>query len=252
MTTGKRISTTLRIEFKSIIQKGGDRYLIVSENITTDKMVITTRVFRNAEPIMNRRKDALRPANPLDSIAIEEMVRNQHLAVIQEVEEKPERKPEKGSHDFLEEARVFLRKRNNAKAYEVLRHGVEVYPEDPYLLTYYGSMASIVGDNVREGARACRKAIDIVKEKMPSGKEDILPKFYVNLARAYMGGHDRKGAIQALYEGTAYEPKDGVIHKELVKFGVRKPPPIPFLRRNNPINKYIGILVHRKLNSENT
>jgi len=247
MAKFKDMETSMRIEVKSAFDMGGTRYLVVTENLAGDKMTISTHVFRDAEPVMSRRMDAPKLANPLDSIAIEALVSKQHKSVLRELETRPAHRQDKGSHDFLEDARVLLRKRNNRKAYDVLIHAVELYPEDPHLLTYYGSLASIVGNKHREGITACRKAIRIVKEMLPFGKEDVLPAFYVNLARACMGGGDRQGAIEALYEGTAYEKKEGMIHRELIKFGVRRMPPIPFLRRNNPINKYVGILTHRKL-----
>jgi len=237
----------MRIEVKSAFDMGGARYLVVTENMGAGKMTISTRVFRDAEPVMSRSKAAPPLANPLDSIAIEYMVSKQHKSVLRELETKPAPRADKGSHDFLEDARVLLRKRNNRKAYELLEHAVEMYPEDPHLLTYYGSLASIVDNKHAEGVAACRKAIRIVKERLPFGKEDVLPAFYVNLGRAYIGGGDRQGAIEVLYEGSAYEKREGMIHRELVKFGVRRPPPLEFLRRDNPLNKYIGILIYRKL-----
>ena len=241
----KGIENSLRIEVKSIFDKDDSRYVVVTENLVSGKMIISTHVFRDAEPVMSRRSDAPKLPDPMDVSAIERLVSRQHNAVLEELGKQTERKPEKGSHDFLEDARVFLRKRNNRKAYELLRDAVELYPEDPHLLTYFGSLASIVDKRHAEGVAACRKAIRIIKEMLPFGKEDVLPAFYVNLARAYAAGGDKDGAIKALYEGTRFEQKEGMIHRELIKFGVRRSPPIPFLRRGNPINKYIGKLTYR-------
>jgi predicted Zn-dependent protease len=241
----KGMETSMRIEVKSIFDRDGSRFVVVTENLVSGKMIISTHVFRDAEPFMSRRKDAPRLFDPMDHNAIEKIVNRQHRSVLDELGKKVMPQPGKGSHDFLEDARVFLRKRNNRKAYEVLKGAVELYPEDPHLLTYYGSLASIVDKKHNEGVAACRRAIRIVKERLPFGKEDVLPAFYVNLARAYSGGGDRQGAINALYEGTRYEQKEGMIHRELIKFGVRRPPPIPFLRRGNPINRYIGKLTFR-------
>jgi len=242
----KDIETSMRIEVKSVFDMDEARYVVVTENLGTGKVIISTHVFRDAEPVMSRRTDAPRLRDPMDQNAIEKMVSKQHNSVLEELgKTTATSKPEKGSHDFLEDARVYLRKRNNRKAFEVLKGAVEMYPEDPHILTYYGSLASIVGKDAKEGVAACRKAIRIVKERLPFGKEEILPTFYVNLARAYAGGGDKPTAIKVLYEGARFEQKEGMIHSELIKFGVRRDPPLSFLRRGNPINKYIGKLTYR-------
>jgi tetratricopeptide (TPR) repeat protein len=51
-------------------------------------------------------------------------------------------------------------------------------------------------------------------------------------------------AIKAFREGMHHESNAQII-QELERLGLRNPPVIPFLKRNNPLNKYLGIILRR-------
>ncbi len=79
----------------------------------------------------------------------------------------------------------------------------------------------------------CEKAI---------GREPQNPVHYLNLGRIFVIAGKKENAIKTFREGLRYE-KDQQIIDELERLGTRKPPIVPFIRRNNPINKYLGILM---------
>jgi tetratricopeptide (TPR) repeat protein len=64
---------------------------------------------------------------------------------------------------------------------------------------------------------------------------------YLNLGRVYLLCKKRSEAVDTFRKGLGYEMNQDIIN-ELDNLGIRKPPVIPFLARNNPINKYLGIL----------
>ena len=88
-------------------------------------------------------------------------------------------------------------------------------------------------------------AISGLKDTMPYGSEFFYPAFYLNLGRAYLKAGDKEGAIEAFREGLENDPDNHDLLWEFRKLGIRKSPPIPFLRRSNPVNKYIGLLVSK-------
>ncbi|HLO24552.1 MAG TPA: tetratricopeptide repeat protein [Geobacteraceae bacterium] len=78
---------------------------------------------------------------------------------------------------------------------------------------------------------------------MDARKED--PKnsdIYLNLGRVYLLTGNRRQAIQVFRLGLRQE-RNSRITNELNALGQRKSPPIPFLDRGNPINKYLGKLL---------
>lgn len=76
------------------------------------------------------------------------------------------------------------------------------------------------------------------------------PFHQLNLGRILLLEGDRGAAIKALRAGMALEPHPHII-RELSLLGLRKPQIIGFLPRDNPLNKYLGLLYgklcHRKL-----
>ena len=68
------------------------------------------------------------------------------------------------------------------------------------------------------------------------------PVHYLNLGRIYLLMKKREEAIRSFREGLKLGPSDEIAD-ELHKLGVRGTPVMPFLRRRNPLNKYLGILL---------
>ncbi|MBI5641673.1 MAG: hypothetical protein HZA17_14740 [Nitrospirae bacterium] len=149
---------------------------------------------------------------------------------------------EKTKAQYFEEVKQLLRRKNGKSALNVLVHALEKYPGDPFLLSYYGCLLAIVENRTDEGIKICEDAIKHLDHSMPFGSEFFYPVFYLNLGRAYLKGDDKKSAITAFREGLRNEPDNHDLQWEMKKLGVRKGAAIPFLKRSNPVNKYIGML----------
>jgi tetratricopeptide (TPR) repeat protein len=78
---------------------------------------------------------------------------------------------------------------------------------------------------------------------MDARKED--PKnsdIYLNLGRVHLLTGNRKQAIQVFRLGLRHERNSRIV-SELTALGLRKEPPLPFLQRGNPVNKFLGKLM---------
>lgn len=75
-------------------------------------------------------------------------------------------------------------------------------------------------------------------------REPHNPVHYLNLGKLYLYAGKRADAIRAFREGLSREKDQGIID-ELNKLGTRKPPVIPFLKRSNPVNRLLGIILKR-------
>jgi len=70
------------------------------------------------------------------------------------------------------------------------------------------------------------------------------PVHYLNLGRIYLDADRRNAAIRVLREGFRVSPHPP-IGAILESLGLRQRPPLPFLRRNHCLNKFLGHLRHR-------
>jgi len=86
----------------------------------------------------------------------------------------------------------------------------------------------------REGLRLCRHAV----------KRDYQPENYLNLARTHMLVGDRKGAVRAVGTGLKIDPSYPRLRELWQELGVRKRPVVPFLSRDNVLNRILGRLRH--------
>ena len=67
---------------------------------------------------------------------------------------------------------------------------------------------------------------------------------YLNLGKVYLISGKKAEALKAFREGISHEADPRII-AELDRMGSRKAPPISFLKRDNPLNKYLGIVLRK-------
>jgi tetratricopeptide (TPR) repeat protein len=160
------------------------------------------------------------------------------------VEKKHRRKSE-----YLHEARNLLRQNRYREALKLLKDGLAVFPAEPLLLSYYGFLLSKAENNHWEGVRVCRDAISKLEGRATTDRERLYPIYYLNLGRVYLEANRKREAFRAFDIGLGYDPKNASITEEIRKSGKRRKPILPFLRRSNPLNKYLGKLISRVMKS---
>jgi tetratricopeptide (TPR) repeat protein len=87
----------------------------------------------------------------------------------------------------------------------------------------------------REALYLCNEAIR---------NEPKSPRHFLFLGRVYLLAGRKKEAIRAFNLGLRHGGS-AEIGMELKKLGYRKPPVLPFLSRDNPLNKYLGKMLSR-------
>ena len=147
--------------------------------------------------------------------------------------------------DYLRAVKTHLRNGKQKNAFVVLQQAAVQFPDDPIILSYYGCLQALVDKKYRSGVENCKKAITLLKHKELFEEELLYPAFYLNLGRAFLAAGKKKDAVEALKKGLKYDNSNTDLLKELRGLGIRKDPPVPFLDRSNPINKYIGIILHK-------
>ncbi len=89
-----------------------------------------------------------------------------------------------------------------------------------------------------KGEKMCRMALQLAGC-------DRDPMLYVNLGRVLLDGGDRMGARDNFMKAYRKDNTNAPAALELSRMGVRKKPVLPFLGRNNSLNKHLGKLRHR-------
>lgn len=149
--------------------------------------------------------------------------------------------------EYFRQVKALLREGRQKDAFALLQQAAKHFPNEPTLMSYYGRLLATVERKYRVGIETCRKAIE--KLEM-AGKQDAFmayPIFYYNLGKAYTAAGKRKESLDALNEGLFYDPNNGEILQELKSMGIRRTkPPISFLSRSNPLNKYLGIALYKR------
>ncbi len=137
-------------------------------------------------------------------------------------------------HDLLVEGSEALKKGDTATAltcYEKLL-AVERTPE----------VCSNLAFCLAREKGAFREAISLCNEAIK--KEPKQTHHFLLLGRIYVLADRKKEAIRAFHLGLRHGSSPE-IEAELRKLGTRKSPVIPFLKRENPINKYLGKLLYK-------
>ncbi|OGW50673.1 MAG: hypothetical protein A2078_10865 [Nitrospirae bacterium GWC2_57_9] len=146
--------------------------------------------------------------------------------------------------EYLRAAKGHLRNGKQKAAFSLLQQATVHYPEDAYILSYYGSLQAIVDKRYRSGVETCKRALSLLKKEALSGEDVLYPVLFLNLGKALVAAGKKKDAIDSFQKGLKYDSRNSEIRKELRELGPRKKPLLSFLGRSNPINKYIGMVLH--------
>lgn len=116
------------------------------------------------------------------------------------------------------------------------RESNQKYPALYY--SYLGYGLARCQNRVREGLMLCERSLKIGFYEADN---------YFNMARTQLLRGSRRGADRALDRGLTIDPEHKGMLNLRLRMGQRRSPVVPFLSRNNPVNKYLGMLRHHLL-----
>ena len=241
-----RVHLALKIPpgFNINITLGDKTYHVQTENGGTDNPSVTTYIYHKGEIVYSKKTDYSDILNAKDyDDRLKDMMDRQHKSVIEEFTKRVEENKKKT--EYFDAVKKLLRRGNNKQALKILRDALEEFPEDPFIMSYYGCLKAIVEKKYDEGIKICQRALEKLNPVVTPGEEPLYATFYLNLGRAHLAGGQRQLAIEAFNNGLKIDRTNHDLLWELRKLGTRIKPVIPFLRRSNLINKYIGIILSR-------
>ncbi len=243
--TNIAITSAKADHLSSMISVDNVNYHVQTEDMGRKSCKIITNVFVKGEIIATSKSDYTHLVKLKDFDArLADLINKHHKSAIAAFISEHSKK-QKLKADYFSEMQLLLRRGKGKQALDTLREGLENYPTDAFLLSYYGCLIAIVENKTEEGIAICENAIRALDISLPFGSEFFYPVFYLNLGRAYLKAGRKSEAVNAFHQGLRRDPENNDIKLEMKKLGTRKKSPVPFLKRSNPINKYIGILLAR-------
>lgn len=141
--------------------------------------------------------------------------------------------------DYLELGILYTREGRFEEAFRALRRAMSGYTEQrghdhvpPHLLAYYGLCLVVLRQDPPSGLALCKRAVNEASNRS---------EFYWTLGKAYLAMRRKPQAITAFQSGLQIGDDPRLVG-ELRRMGIRNPPLIPFLARENFLNRYLGIL----------
>jgi tetratricopeptide (TPR) repeat protein len=125
------------------------------------------------------------------------------------------------------------RKKKMQEARRLFSRACEMNPQEPRYASYCGLLLAMVMRKLKEAEELCEGAV-----KRDPKSVDLL----YNLGRVYLMQGRRQDALTVFRKGLQIEPNNVAIHRELENVGTRKKPVFSFLGRNNPLNRFAGML----------
>ena len=105
----------------------------------------------------------------------------------------------------------------------------------PLVLSAYALCTAAVKGSYKNSVNLCHEAIK---------KDPKNPEHYYRQGRILLLAGRRKDAIWVFRMGLRHGRQKEIL-EILASLGIRRPPPINFLQRSNPFNKYLGIILAR-------
>lgn len=135
------------------------------------------------------------------------------------------------SLEHFKRGKNFLSKDKLERAAKAFEKAYKADRENPEYMSYYGMSAAMKWGSIGLGMELCTKAI---KKKFTTAE------YYANLARVYLAAGNKRGAVSIVRKGLKHDQENETLNEMLVTLGARKRAPVTFLKRSNPLNRFLG------------
>lgn len=223
----------------------GGKYIVKTECAHAGEPFIVTNISRKGKTVSKRQSgfEEIAKDTDRDKKIMKSMLKHHQMNI--KLFTKQQLMEVRTSDEYLKELNRLIKGKDNQKALELMEDALALYPDDPFLLSYHGCIDAIVNKNYKGGINKCRNAFTSLKSRIPFGEEFFLPLLYLNLGRTYLAAGRKRDAVGSFKKGLELDSNNSDLLWEMKNIGKRQKPLMPLLKRSNPINKYIGILLHK-------
>lgn len=219
-------------------------YHVQTECSHGENPVITTSIYLRGEIVYSKKTDCSGILREKEAInKLQAMLEKNQEQAIKEFAEKSKEDIKKAQYFGAVEEFILEKKYN--QALRLLEDALKEFPDDPFVMSYYGCLIATAEGQAEKGIKICQKAFEKLDTVVYSEEKPFHIAFYLNLGRAYLAGGNKRAAVEAFRRGLAIDEKSSELIQEIQRLGARKEPLMPFLERDNPLNKYSGIFLKK-------
>jgi tetratricopeptide (TPR) repeat protein len=143
--------------------------------------------------------------------------------------------------EFKQGVRLLRDARPN-DAFEHFRKAADLENNNPYYISFVGVSLARAQRKWEPALKLCELALTMKHNEA---------QLYLNLAEVYTSSGQREEALITLDRALASLGPNARIQQERLKLGRRRSPALPFLDRQNIVNRYLGALRHRLFSRSN-
>ncbi len=132
--------------------------------------------------------------------------------------------------EALEKGISLARRGQFAEALRIFDEEI-CFTRDPSAMSYYAVCLARTEGNYDKAISLCLTAAE---------REFYNPEIYLNLGRILLLNSQKSSAIKAFRKGLKFDDSNNEILSEIRSLGLRRKPFIPFLPRENALNKFFG------------
>jgi len=140
------------------------------------------------------------------------------------------------AQEHFRQGREDLRDEALDRALAHFRTAHRLDPGSAQYRSFYGLVLGLCERRWEQALELCRSA---------ARDEFFDPIHYHNLARLHLAFGFKAEGLRLLKRGLMIAPDHAEILGALLRLGVRRPPPLAFLRRENTLNRLLGKLTDR-------
>jgi Flp pilus assembly protein TadD len=129
----------------------------------------------------------------------------------------------------------MLRDGHPSNALAHFRAAADLEKHNPYYMSFVGVSLARAEMKWTAALKLCETALSMKRNE---------PQLYLNLAEVYMSAGRREEALLTLERALASLGRDSRIQRARRRLGSRRSPVLPFLDRQNILNRHLGTLRH--------
>jgi Flp pilus assembly protein TadD len=133
---------------------------------------------------------------------------------------------------------ALLRNGRADEAVDYFRRAVEGEKHNPYYLSFFGLSVGRAQKKWTAALECCEAALRLKRNEV---------QLYLNLAEIYVAAGRREEAVKTLDAASRYCGVDSRLKGARSRLGKRRSAVLPFLQRQNFLNRNLGKLRHRVL-----
>ncbi|MGW8272434.1 MAG: tetratricopeptide repeat protein [Thermodesulfovibrionales bacterium] len=229
-------------EYNTALRVQEREYHIQTEMGTEKNPFITTTAYQQGS-VVEVIKQPCPARNGRVDPSLTALMKRQHADMVDLLTAKHEPKAQgarASRKQYIDHLKKLISGKQMKEALGIIEEACRTYPRDPYLLSYHGYLRASIAKDHGNGMKMCKDALEMLKEQMPVGAEFFFPVFLLNIGRVYLLSGRTQHAINNFRRGLELDPGNVDLIGELQRLGLRRSPVIPFLSRNNLLNKYLG------------